>query len=1342
MRKRTWRPADARLRWILAPFAVLFGAMGWSMLVQGCPSRVGDGAEAQRTTAARDAELFRPVDGEAASPRRASSEALLREALAGVVDAPESDLGSRMQVRELRRPRPPRGATARFDFDGGRRGWITALPSEQLLTSPAFANGKVYLGGGFASHQFYAFDAYEGDLEWSLAAPDGGPTAAIIVDDRVIFNTESCTLFVADADTGELKWKRWLGDPLMSQPVAAGDLVMSAYPANGAHRFAAFRLDDGTPVWDVPIPADVIQAPQAQGESVFFATMDGTAHRLRVRDGHVQWKRDVGASSALWVDGDDVLLSRRVDGRGEVTEQPIVLAARDGSVVSRGDTVPAPYLGGTSRDRQMMHGQSGAWGRVPHGQHLGLTNVAAGWAFQGSSPAVADGRAYFAVGPDIRARDMRTGEEVWRRSYGQAQGAQAISPPAVVGSQLVFGTVDGHLYAADIDTGMTTWAYDVGEPIVFQPIVAQGWVYVATARGSVIGLEMGDAAFDGWHMWGGNAQHAGLVETAGSVDPALLASLERPGQGTLRVAAFETPAEETAIDAVPAPPAAAAAVQDEEADEPVHPDLPLVSTRVEARISGMVARVTVTQRFDNPHDRPIEALYLFPLPAEAAVDDMEMHVGDRVIRGRIQRRAQARRTYEEARESGRRAALLEQQRPNLFAQRVANVQPREHVDVRIQYVQMLPFDDGQYEMVFPMVAPPRYDPADPSAVLGAENEVRQAEDVQLSVALDAGMPLEAVASPTHRVHIERAGETAASVRLDAAGERPNRDFVLRYAVGGEVPRATVLAHREDGDGPGHFSLLVQPPAEPPGETIAPRDLTFVVDTSSSMRGRPMEHAQAVMRAVLEGVREGDTFNVLSFSDQVEHLSATPLGGTPANLRRAVEFVDAMRATGSTEMVPAIRRALAGPGTGDRLPIVVLLTDGYIGNEADVLRAIAEDLGDARVYAVGVGSSVNRFLLERAAEIGRGRTVVATLSEPPADAAARFAALVDRPVFTDVEIDWGGLAVEDVYPRRLPDLFAGKPLVVHGRYTQGGSARVKVRGTLGGRRYERIVEVELPRASADRTHAAHGTLWARAAVKDRMNRLFLRDDPALIEEVTELGLAHRMVTQWTSFVAVDETPAAPAPEDAEAEVASRATVSPARALPGDPEIRIPAPADARAVTVILPFGETLSAVWEPSLGLWAARFLIPADAAEGAHPIEILVTLANGSQDRHTIWYTVDASAPLVQAEIVGEPRPGAEVIIRATQVVTESDLAQAGHSPTATLSPQRVQLLSDARRVEARTPAGDVIDLELAGPGIWEGRWRIPSEARGSVALELFVVDLAANVRTQTLEVELAEVGR
>jgi Ca-activated chloride channel family protein len=1287
--------------------------------IPGCPSSSSPGA--RRTTVARSSPIgvYRRVEASArAAP---STEETLREALAGVVTSNEDSLAARMQVRSIRMPHPPRGATARFDFEG-KRGWITAMNGEQLLTSPAFADGKVFLGGGFSSHQFYAFDAYDGELAWSVAAPDGGPTAAIVEDGKVIFNTESCTIFVADVATGRLLWSRWLGDPLMSQPAAADGLVFSAYPANGAHLFGAFRLSDGEPVWTTPIPADVIQAPQVVGRDVYFATMDGTAFRVEARTGRVRWQRDVGASSAVWVDRDNVLLSRRI--ANTTREQMVVLAASDGRVRHEGERFDAPYFSGQSRDRDLGRQQAGAWGGVPHGEHLGLQNVAAGWAFQGSTPAVADGRAYFSIASEIHARDMASGETVWRRSYAEANGAQALSPPAVVGGLLVFGTIDGQLFATDIDTGMTVWAYEIGEPVVFQPIVAQGWVYVATGRGNVIGLELGDAMLDGWHMWGGNAQHAGLVETAGQVDPALLASLERPTRGSMRAVSMTTATQIAEEEPVPA-------------EQPLDRELPLRGTEVSARVSGRVAEVFVTQRFQNDNDAPIEATYLFPLPADAAVDRMEMQIGSRIVRGVIRERQEARRTYEAARTEGRRAALLEQQRPNLFAQRVANIQPGEHVDVRLRYVQLLPYEDGQYELAFPMVAPRRYDPArDPNAPSqsnAASPLANEQPPLTMHVALEAGLPIASIESPSHPVPISQMGHGRAELHLTAEGEARARDFVLRYALGGEEPQATVLAHREGDDG--FFTLLVQPPRTPSDATISPRDVTFVVDTSSSMHGRSLEHARAVIRGTIGSLRPSDRVNVLGFSDRVQAMSEAPVARDEATAERAIAFVDGLRASGATEMVPAVTQALSAPTSGERLSIVVLVTDGYIGNEADVLRAIGTHLGEHRVYALGVGASPNRFLIERAAEVGRGRAIVAGLAEDPGAASQRFVSFIDRPVFTDVEVDFGGLAVSEVYPRRIPDLFAGKPLVVSGRFARGGRATVRVRGSVNGVRHERAIEVELPqRGVADGPHASQASIWARAAVQDRMNRMLLREDPALVREVTQLGLAHHIVTPWTSFVAVEEAPAEPANG---AEPEAQPSVSPARALPGDPEIRIPARADARAVTIVLPFGESLAAHYEPDLGAWTARFLIPRDADEGTYPIEVLITQADGELEHLRLWYTVDASAAQVHVEIDGEVRPGAQITIRAEQVITEADLAQVGRLP-GELPPERALLLSDARRVEVRTPDGEVIDLTRSGMNGWEGSWTVPADAHGTLALDVVVVDLAANVTHQrvTLRVE------
>jgi Ca-activated chloride channel family protein len=395
-------------------------------------------------------------------------------------------------------------------------------------------------------------------------------------------------------------------------------------------------------------------------------------------------------------------------------------------------------------------------------------------------------------------------------------------------------------------------------------------------------------------------------------------------------------------------------------------------------------------------------------------------------------------------------------------------------------------------------------------------------------------------------------------------------------------------------------------------------------------------------------------------------------------------------------------------------LVVLVSDGFIGNEADVLGEIARGLGGARLFALGIGSATNRFLLERAAEIGRGRAIVVTPSEDPATAAARFASYVDRPVLTDVAIDWGGLDVSEVYPRHAPDVFAGRPLVMTGRYAKGGKANVVVRGTYGGKRYERTVSVDLPRAVGD-ANEEQRSLWARAAVHDRMTAMTLREDPKLVDEVTHLGLAFRLVTPWTSFVAVDG-PATPQ--------TAQAMISPARALPGDPEIRIAAPADARAVTVDLPFGESIAAQWDDAAGVWVARFLIPKDDAEGMHSVRVTVVRADGTRDARTIGYFVDSAAPHLRIEVLGVARPGSEVTLRATQVTGDS---------------QRLALSAavDTRRVEARLPGGAILPFAQRARGVWEARWRLPEDARGTLTLHAFAVDLAANVADEPFTVEV-----
>jgi Ca-activated chloride channel family protein len=1086
------------------------------------------------------------------------------------VTGPAEDLGTTVEVRQLPVPDVQRGSSAPFSFEDGRSGWVAELPEGNLLLTPAFADGKVFVGGGFASSTVYALDAETGSLEWRAAASDGGPSAAIIDEGRVFYNTESCTIFAVDAETGRPLWSVYLGDPMMAQPAADDGRVFTSHKdqSGPGHMFTALAGANGRILWQVPIPSDVISAPTLSDGRLFFTTMDGVVERRDPRTGRSLWRRRMRGVSAPWVDGEHIYLSRRVNapaGARGPHEQQVILRAQDGRVESQGAVVAADHLRGAGRVRRILAQQNGAWeseASAAGAGNLGIRNIADGWAYQGARPTVIDGRSYAAVGDSIECRELESGRLLWRRRYAEDQGAQAMSPPAVVGSQMIVATVDGQVHAIDIDSGASLWAYDVGEPIAYQPSVARGWVYVGTATGKVVAFQAADESLDGWHMWGGNATHDGLVATVpvaaapptgspaseagwGGADgapassappgdaagkggeddatsPASPAADDRPGEGVLRVV---PPGREDAVG------------------------LPLEHTGVHMDVSGFVASVSVEQTFANPYEEPLEAIYHFPLPANAAVDAMLIRVGERTILGRIERRQRARLIYHAAREAGALAALLEQQRPDLFSQRVANVPPGGSVTVELHYVQILPYDQGAYEVRYPLVTERRA--ADPTAdandagapgeqsslgsgadLAGLESAgFRRPRSVSLDIALDAGVPIEGVESPSHVVRVEERdpgvpaarsvvgwGGRRVHVELDEGGPVASRDFLLRYRVAGETPRAALLSHMDQRGG--FFTLMLQPARDDAPAPATKRRVTIAIDSSSSMNGRPMEHARTVVETMLESLRDGDSFQIVSFSDLVRRHPEAPAAATDAAIIAAERWTSELRALGTTSMRAAVDAVLDLPAVSDDvLDLVVLVTDGYVAGDRELLREVEARLGNRRMVVLGVGTSVNRFLLERLAEVGRGTLRVIAPSEDPEIVAEAVVERLDRPQLTDVAIDWGDLAVYDVYPRRLPDLFAGQPLLVSGRFTVPGEANIRITGRQAGRAWTDQQTVVLDGFSEG--NDAMAPVWARARVTDLMNVLWMEDDPDAEEAVTRLGLEFGLVTRFTSFIAVED-----------------------------------------------------------------------------------------------------------------------------------------------------------------------------------------------------------------------------
>jgi Ca-activated chloride channel family protein len=570
-------------------------------------------------------------------------------------------------------------------------------------------------------------------------------------------------------------------------------------------------------------------------------------------------------------------------------------------------------------------------------------------------------------------------------------------------------------------------------------------------------------------------------------------------------------------------------------------ECPLKHTDVKAEVSGQLARVTVTQEFHNPFREKIEAVYVFPLPQSAAVDDMTMVVGGRTVKGKIKRREEAQAIYEAAREAGQTASLLDQERPNIFTQSVANIAPGAEVKITISYIEFLKYEAGTYEFVFPMVVGPRYIPGQPTGKRGggwapdtnkvpdasritprvAPKGMRAGHDISIEVKLDAGVPIDGLQSTLHEVDLARTDNHRAVVRLKDQATIPNKDFILKFDVAGKAISDAVMTHR--GAQGGFFTLILQPPERVTAADVTPKELVFVLDTSGSMSGFPIEKAKETMKLALDNLYPEDTFNLITFSGDTHVLFPQPVPATRENLQLAQSFLASRQGSGGTEMMNAIRAALAPSDEQNHVRIVCFMTDGYVGNDMEIISEIQKH-PNARVFAFGIGSSANRFLLDKMAEHGRGEVEYVTPEDDGSAAARRFHERVRNPLLTDIEINWAGLPVADVYPKRLPDLFSAKPLILTGRYTSAARGAIRLRGNLAGQNFVKEIPVELPESQPE--HDSMATLWARTRIDDLMSQDYAgiqNDDPQpdVREAITQLGLEYRLMTQFTSFVAFEE-----------------------------------------------------------------------------------------------------------------------------------------------------------------------------------------------------------------------------
>ncbi len=562
--------------------------------------------------------------------------------------------------------------------------------------------------------------------------------------------------------------------------------------------------------------------------------------------------------------------------------------------------------------------------------------------------------------------------------------------------------------------------------------------------------------------------------------------------------------------------------------------LPLEHTSVDAHISGYIASVNVLQKYHNPYKEKIEAIYVFPLPQNAAVTDFVMVIGNRKIRGLVREKEEARRLYQAAKEQGYRASLLTQERPNVFKQSVANIEPGKRIDISITFFNPLKYENGEFEFVFPTVVGPRFNPPGKNNGIGAvaigkhsksgqqtdvhylKPDEHSSHDISINVDIDAGVSIEKVYSNTHVIKVDKESPSHSIVTLSPNDRIPDKDFVLRYKTSGSEVKTAMMVH--SGDKGKYFTLLLQPPADLKNLPRMPREMVFVLDCSGSMDGIPIEKAKEAVRRALRNLDENDTFQIIRFSSNASSLGPKPISATPENVRKGLQYLDSLYSGGGTMMIEGIKAALDFPHDDNRLRIVSFMTDGYIGNEYEILAAIHKRLGESRIFCFGVGNSVNRYLLERMAVMGRGAVAYVGLDESAGAAVDRFYDVATRPAMANIKIDWGKLKVDDVYPKRIPDLFVGRPIMITGRLENNASGKIRIYGQAGKNKSH--IDIMVDPKNSDTEHPGIQSVWARCKLAELSNIETYNPGKDIKKEIISTSINYNLISRYTAFLAVD------------------------------------------------------------------------------------------------------------------------------------------------------------------------------------------------------------------------------
>jgi Ca-activated chloride channel family protein len=555
--------------------------------------------------------------------------------------------------------------------------------------------------------------------------------------------------------------------------------------------------------------------------------------------------------------------------------------------------------------------------------------------------------------------------------------------------------------------------------------------------------------------------------------------------------------------------------------------LPLKDTKVEIDVSGVIADVKVVQTYRNEGSRPINASYVFPASTRAAVYSMRMRIGEQVIVAKIKEREKARQDFDRAKKEGKSASLLEQNRPNVFSMNIANVMPGDRIEVELRYTELLAPADRVYEVVFPTVVGPRYSSQPESSAPQTDQWVKSpylhqgkspTSALHISARISAGVPIRDLSCASHKISPQWRSPNLAEVALDEADlNQGNRDFILRYRLAGDQISSGLLLYQ--GADENFFLYMAQPPQRVANAEIPVREYIFVVDVSGSMEGFPLDTSKRLLRDLIGQLRPTDLFNVVLFAGDSNVLSAKSLTADQGTISKAIRLIEQQRGSGGTELLAAIKQAMSLPRERSVSRSIVLVTDGYISGEQGVFDHIRGHLDQCNVFSFGIGSSVNRYLIEGVAKAGMGEPFVVTRESEAPGVAAKFREYIQTPVLTGIKVRAAGFDIYDVNPTSLPDLFAERPVILFGKWRGPVGGTIELQGKTGSGDFK--TRLDVGGVKPDDENRALRYLWARSRIAELSDYGAHSPDAERVKDITSLGLKYNLLTQYTSFIAVRE-----------------------------------------------------------------------------------------------------------------------------------------------------------------------------------------------------------------------------